>query len=150
MVRRTVIGATKSFTDSLVAIGLEFSPTKNGCNASQVTLAKEVVDSLPQLSIRCQQRTKSLGGALGAGRVRNVAVQRSRMDAFKMRKPCFRKLRRAIGSRRADIVLRTGGTAGLTYGQANTGVACTTLLQQRRAVAAASVAHGAGNLDLTL
>ena len=51
---------------------------------------------------------------------------------------------------RAGAVLRSGGTAALVYGQANTGVANTTLLQQRRAVAAAFVLHGAGDLDLTL
>ena len=47
-------------------------------------------------------------------------------------------------------MLQSGGTAALVYGQANTGVATTMLLNQRRAVAAAHVQHGAGDLDLTL
>ena len=44
-----------------------------------------------------------------------------------------------VGAARSSLVLRTGGTAALVYGQA-----------QRRAVAAASVTFGAGDLDLTL
>ena len=46
--------------------------------------------------------------------------------------------------------MRSGGTSALVYGQANTGVATSMLLSQRRVVAASYVAHGAGDLDLTL
>ena len=38
----------------------------------------------------------------------------------------------------------------MVYGQANTGVSDSVLFAQRRAVAAASVTDGAGDLDLTL
>ena len=47
-------------------------------------------------------------------------------------------------------VMRTGGTAALTYGQANTGVACTMLYQQRQAVCAASFPGQQGDLDISL
>ena len=51
------------------------------------------------------------------------------------------QLRKRVGAANAYLVLRTGGTAALTYGEGNTGVAETTLYRQRSAVAAASVAH---------
>eukprot|EP00973_Karenia_brevis_P044803 6205659-Karenia_brevis.AAC.1 len=73
----------------------------------------------------------------------NVKLIRQRLANFKVRKTCFRKLRRAVGGRRIDMVLRTGGTAALNYGQANTGVGCSTLMAQRRAVAAVSTGGGA-------
>ena len=47
-------------------------------------------------------------------------------------------------------VLRTGGVSALTYGQETMGVSSTTLLAQRRAVAAALVTEGSGDLDLRL
>ena len=55
-----------------------------------------------------------------------------------------------MGARRTCSLLAAGGTAALVYGQANTGVSDTVLLAQRRAVAAASVLEGAGELDITL
>ena len=48
------------------------------------------------------------------------------------------------------MLLRTGGLPALGYCQAHTGVSNTHLLGQRRSVAAAGVAAGAGDLDLTL
>ena len=77
-------------------------------------------------------------------------MQKQRLKAFKVRKERFQKLRRAVGARRSHLVLRTGGTAALVYGQANTRVSNSMLLAQRQAVAAASVHRGAGDLDLTL
>ena len=69
---------------------------------------------------------------------------------FEVRKPRFQKLRRLIGAQRTAIVLRTGGTSALVYGQGNTGVSCSMLQAQRSAVAAASVPGGSGELGLTL
>ena len=77
-------------------------------------------------------------------------MQRKRLQNFKVRKERFQKLRRFAGAQRCHLVLRTGGTAALVYGQANTGVSSSCLLAQRRAVAAASVTGGSGDLDLTL
>ena len=48
------------------------------------------------------------------------------------------------------MLLRTGGLPALVYGQANTGVSCSHLLSQRRAVASAGLSAGAGDLDMTL
>ena len=129
---------------------MEFSPTKNACLASSPKLAQTIGRALRGLQIGVQMRAKSLGGALGAGRRRNAQVQQRRLLAFKTRKQQFQKLRRMVGARRSHLVLRTGGTAALVYGQANTGVSDSMLLAQRRAVAAASVPGGAGDLDLTL
>ena len=149
-VRCAVSSATKHFTSSLRRIGMEFRPSKNGCLASSDTLAASVIKATSRLRVYVQRRTKSLGCALGGGKRRNTQVQRSRLRAFKARKDRFQKLRRAVGAERSGLVLRTGGTAALVYGQANTGVADSVLLEQRRAVAAASVPGGAGDLDLTL
>jgi hypothetical protein len=149
-VKRTVVEATKHFTSSLQSIGMEFSPTKNNCLASSPRLAHSIIQSLRGLRAEVVQRAKSLGGALGAGRRRNTQVQQRRLQAFKVRKKHFQKLRRSVGARRSQLVLRTGGTAALVYGQANTGVSDSMLLSQRRAVAASFVPGGAGDLDLTL
>ena len=145
-----VAGATTRFTRSLRMIGMEFSPTKNACLASSTKLARRVINSVPGICVSAQQRAKSLGGALGAGCRRNTQVQQRRLSAFKVRQLQFQKLRRIAGARRSHLVLRTGGAAAMVYGQANTGVSDSVLLAQRRAVAAASVAFGAGDLDLTL
>ena len=48
------------------------------------------------------------------------------------------------------MLMRTGGAASLTYGQETMGVSPTTLLAQRRAVAAALVASGTADLDMAL
>eukprot|EP00973_Karenia_brevis_P026592 3669610-Karenia_brevis.AAC.1 len=100
---------------------MEWSATKNVVISSHKQLAKHVGAALPNLQLCCGQRARSLGGALGAGKVRNAKVQRERLAAFIGRKANFRRMRRAVGARRANLVLRTGGVAGLTYGQANTG-----------------------------
>ena len=149
-VKLTVAGATKHFTKCLRRIGMDFSPTKNGCLASSQKLASAIILQLPGLNANMLERAKSLGGALGTGKKRNAKVQKKRLQCFQVRKAHFQKLRRLVGARRSNLVLRTGGTAALVYGQANTGVSNSTLLAQRRAVAAASVPGGAGDLNLTL
>ena len=90
---------------------------------------------------------KTLGAALGAGRSRNASVQMQRFSAFKQRIPKYRKMRK-LGIR-TDRLIRTGGLAGLTYGQSISGVSNSLLLGQRRAVGAATApASGSGGQDL--
>ena len=150
MVSSAIINATRHFASRIQAMGMEFSPTKNCCIASRPFLARSIARALPDLSMKAEHHVKSLGGGLGGGRRRNASILKERLQQFQKRKAPFRRLRRAVGARRAHAVLRTGGTTSLVYGQGNTGVATTMLLNQRRAVAASSVACGAGDLDLTL
>ena len=78
-----------------------------------------------------------------------MKVAHARLANFCARIPRFKRLRNAG----VDIprLMRTGGIAALTFGQAVTGVSNKLLLQQRRAVAAMSVRTvGGGDLDLTL
>ena len=150
LVRDAAVGATKHFTECLEGMGMEFSHTKNSCVASSSQLACDIARSLPNLHMGVSKRAKSLGGALGGGRLRNTQVLQQRLKQFRVRRVRFQHLRRAIGAQRTNTVLRTGGTAALVYGQANTGVSCSTLLAQRRAVAASAVTCGAGDLDMTL
>ena len=98
--------------------------------------------ALGGFNVNNSQRQKSLGGALGVGKVRNARVARTRLKAFRARKERFRVLRRAVGAARTDLVLRTGGVAGLVYGQANTGVSDSMLMDQRRAVVLVLVVVG--------
>eukprot|EP00973_Karenia_brevis_P055654 7739648-Karenia_brevis.AAC.1 len=131
-------------------MGMEFSQTKNVCMASPGDLADQIAQDLPHLKIAVTRRAKSLGGALGSGKVRNTQVMQKRLNVFKLRKNRFQRVRRTIGAQRTNAVIRSGGTAALVYGLANTGVSNTTLLAQRRAVAAAASPGGAGNLELSL
>ena len=99
--------------------------------------------------MRFAPRVTSLGSALGAGTRRNMTVAHTRLKSFRARKMRFRRLRAAGVS--MPRLMRTGGVAALTFEQAVTGVSNKLLLQQRRAVAAATVrTGGGGDLDLTL
>ena len=114
-------------------------------------LGKEIVEELKVFGIKYQRYVISLGAALGLGTRRNTSNLRNRLLKFRKRVVRFRKLRKAkVGIAR---LMRTGAVKSLTYGQAVTGVANTTLLAQRRAVAAA-LAPAAGTrgqcLDMTL
>jgi hypothetical protein len=146
----TVVGAVRTFTEALIAVGMEFSPTKNAVMASTGELAYRVQGRLNGLKLKVVSNSKSLGGAVSNGRWRNATILKKRLRDFRLRKPQFQKLRRMIGARRTAVVLRTGGTAALVYGQCNTGVSTSMLYAQRTAVAAASVPGGCGSLDLTL
>jgi len=150
VVCEAVVGAVRHFTKAVVRTGGEFSPTKNIVLASRRQLAYTVYSRLSGLSLKVVDNAKSLGGAISSGRCRNAAILAKRLKDFKVRKMQFQKLRRMIGARRNATVLRTGGTAALVYGQANTGVSCSMLYRQRSAVAAASVPNGSGELDLLL
>ena len=128
---------------------LTFSATKNVCCASQSRIGLALVQALPELTLRYQRRVTSLGSGLGGGVRRNAGVAKTRLVAFKRRRGRFRSLRRA--GVRVDRLVRTGGTAALSFGQAVVGVSPAMLLQQRRAVASATVASaGGGDLDITL
>ena len=103
----------------------------------------------PGLALRLAQRVTSLGSALGAGRRGNMKVANARLTNFRLREKRFRRLRSSgVDTSR---LIRTGGIAALTFGQAVTGVSNKVLLQQRRAVAAAVTrSSGGGDLDVTL
>ncbi len=78
-------------------------------------------------------------------------MTRARLRSFQQRVPRFRRIR-AAGISTARL-LRTGGVAAMTYGQAVMGVAPSVLLQQRRAAAAAAAPAGGTcgqSLDLAL
>jgi hypothetical protein len=145
-----IVGATRCLVDSLVEMRLELSPTKNVCCASKFSVGVAVISQLPDVKFKLALRAKSLGAAITAGRHRNTGVLNSRLSAFRARRAQYRKVRRTIGAKRTHMLVRTGGLPALVYGQATTGVSCSHLLAQRRAVAAAGVATGAGDLDLTL
>ena len=137
LVGDTVVGAVRHFTQSLVAVGMDFSPTKNMVLASYRALAYQIYCRLHGLRLTVVDNAKSLGSAISSGRYRNAAIMAKRLTAFKARKSQFQKLRRMVGARRTATVLRTGGTAALVYGQGNTGVSCSMLQSQRAAVATA-------------
>ena len=130
---------------------LEVSKAKSVCTASSEELGHTLERDLRRYGIRFMRRVKSLGVGLGAGVRRNAVVGAARLRAFRKRLPRFRRLR-AAGISTARL-LRTGGIAAMTYGQAVMGVAPSVLLGQRRAAAAAaSPATGVGgqSLDLAL
>ena len=150
-VTRTVVAAARTFTRAVEGIGMAFSPTKNAVVASTPALADAIDGQLRRLVVAKLRGARSLGSALGGGKSRHAALQRQRLQSFRVRRVQFQKVRRLAGARRTGAVLRSGGTAALTYGQATVGVACSTLLTQRRAVAAAYSRGGCpGDLDLTL
>ena len=150
-VARTISGAAKVVTEALTTVGMAFSPTKIAVIASSSALADGIRSNLRHLVITSVRGTRSLGSAIGCGKVRYTSLQRQRLRDFKVRRSRFQKVRRDVGARRTGAVLRTGGTAALTYGQATIGVSCTMLQAQRRAVAAAYSRGGSpGDLDLTL
>jgi len=143
-------GAAKFFTQALVEVGHEWSPTKNCIAASHLDLGRDIADRLPGLRLKVDNKAKSLGAALSAGTRRHAGILAARLTKFKLRKDRFRKLRRWAGAARTAAVMRTGGTAALSFGQANTGVADTMLAKQRSAVAMSLVTAGSANVDLTL
>ena len=78
-----------------------------------------------------------------------MKVANARLANFRARRGRFQRLRSSgVDTSR---LMRTGGVAALTYGQAVTGVSNKLLLQQRRSVAAATARIiGGGDLDITL
>lgn len=115
---------------------LEISQRKPVCIASTDALGRSLAATWRKYGIRYVRRVKSLGTGLGAGARRNVQVAKMRYSVFRKRVPRFRRLRTAgvSGAR----LLRTGGNAAMTFGEAVMGVSLSQLLQQRRAAAAAA------------
>ena len=147
-VEEDLAAVTLCFTKALEDAGLEFSATKNTVSASVGILSDRLAKKLARLKVRRQDRVKSLGTPMGAGRRRNAQVAKARLAAFKARKSRFHLLKKA----KVEVarLLRTGGIAALTYGQESMGVSNTALLSQRRAVAATLATEGNGDLDLRL
>ncbi len=135
--------------DGLRALRLTLSATKCQVIASSAPLGKKVAAHLAEFGVTYVERARSLGVGLGAGVRRNAAVQRKRLAAFRMRLSKFAALLRAGLS--AARILRTGGTAAFSWGDAVTGVSSATLLTRRRTVAAAASTPTRGkDLNITL
>ncbi len=92
-----IIGASNLFAHHMDRIGMELSEKKNLCNASSWQLASDISKGLVGLSVKIQQRVKSLGGALGAGKWRNTLVQKKRLEAFNVRKVGFANFAAVLG-----------------------------------------------------
>ena len=149
-VRSLVIGATLDFVERARALELVFSRTKSLVVASDGRLADQIALAMPEVALVKKMAVKSLGGDIGTGRRRTTRVLQTRLKAFRRRRQCFRRVRRAIGFSGTATVLRTGGTAAMTYATGNMGVSSTMLHSQRTGAAAMLQARGAGDLDLTL
>ena len=150
MAIQLIVVATRFLIDCLVEMRLELSPNKNVCCASRLAIAFEVCRQLSSVKFKVAGSAKSLGAAITASRSRNTQILKNRLQAFRLRVCKYRQVRKTIGTKRTHMLLRTGGLPALVYGQANTGVSTSHLTNQRRVVGAASVATGAGDLDLTL
>ena len=144
-----IVAVLRFLVSVMVMLRMRLSDSKCVCCASSIRIGRSLVGAVPGLKLRFVPRVTSLGSALGAGRRRNVKVAHARLANFRARKARFKRLQKA----RVNVprLMRTGGVAALTYGQAVTGVSNKLLLQQRRSVAAATVRTvGGGDLDLTL
>ena len=142
-----VICVCDGMTDAL----LEVSQKKSVCTASCDDIGVALAAGLRRYAVAYARRVKSLGAGLGAGVRRNAQVATKRLKAFRQRLPRFRRLR-AAGVSTARL-LRTGGIAAMTYGQAIIGVPSSILLQQRRSAAAAAAPSNGicgQSLDLAL
>ena len=117
--------------------------------ASSDKVARGIRGKLSGITVKVAGRAVSLGSGIGGGTRRNVRQLGKRLKAFKARIPRFKALRRC--GVRTDRLLRTGGTAALTFGQKGPGVANSMLLAQRRAAVAMTCDKPCGaDLDLSL
>ena len=125
------------------------SGTKSACTACDGELGREIAAALADFGITYVPKAKSLGVGLGGGARRNTTVQSKRHRALAARVASFRRLRKLqIDTAK---LLRTGGTAGITYDAAVTGVPPSTLLQFRRTCATIQApASGCSGQDLDL
>ena len=148
-VESNLVGFIRSVCDGVQEAGMEISTSKSVCTASSPSLTHRIAGQLGEYSISPVVRTKSLGFGLAAGVRRNAMVVNKRLKEYRKRLPRFRMLKRAgVDTNRLN---RTGGTAALTWGQEALGVPPSTLMQQRRDVAAAgSPASGMGGQDLDI
>ena len=150
-IKHHLVGFVHMVCRRIKADGMEVSTSKSVSTASDDKLGQEIAELLAQHGVKSTRKTKSLGTGLGSGVRPNASVINKRLKQFRKKIVRFRMLKKA-GVDTAKV-LRTGGVAALPYGQATAGTAPTTLLQQRRAVAAAAApASGlAGqNIDLAL
>ena len=148
-VRAALVPVLAYLASCVTLLRMEHSPTKNFCCASHIRIGRAIVEALPQLLLSFARRVTSLGAPLAAGRRRSALVAVKRLKAFRLRVKRFRALRR-VGVNTAKLI-RTGGSAALTYGQHVCGVSNAMLLQQRRSVASCTVlSRGGGDLDITL
>ena len=150
-VLRQMVAFVRSFCRSVRNAFMAVSDTKSYCSASTIPLGEAIQAALSDHGVRFKQRVTSLGAAIGSGRRRNATVMKGRLFDFRKRLPRFRRLaKNGVSTAR---LLRTGGTSAMSYGQAITGVAPTTLLAQRR-TAAAIIAPRSGpsgqDLDMAL
>ena len=148
-VLRQLVAFTITFCKAVIRALMAISHTKLYCTASSQQLGEDIQAALVDYGVQYKARVTSLGAAIGAGSRRNATALNARLKALKRRVPRFRKLaRNAVSTRR---LLRTGGTSAMTYGQAVTGVAPSTLLAQRRVAATiAAPASGCSGQDLDM
>ena len=142
--------ATQTIADGLRALRMELSSTKCAALASSVSLAARVAEACrPTVQLRAVRKTCSLGVGLAGGRAPASHALRQRLRKFRDRLMRFAAARRlAVNTAR---LLRSGATAGFTYGEASVGVA-PALLQAQRVAAAKALGDrtAGGDLDLTL
>ena len=147
---RVLPAAVKMVAVGIVQLRMELSGTKCVACGSSTGLAQEVAAACrPVGALQVVKLACSLGVGLAGGRRPATHVLRKRLAAFKKRLPRFAAIRRLAVS--TAKLLRTGGAAGLTYGQASVGVSPSLLHSQRTAVAKAlGDRTGGGDLDLSL
>ncbi len=140
LILRDLPDATAYICTRLRQNGAEVSTTKSFCTASTDSLGREIAARLAGYGFTFKRHVKSLGAGLAAGVRRNMGVARGRLHAFRRRLGLFRRLRKA----RVDTarLLRTGGTAALTYDPATMGVPPSHLNRQRRVAAEAAAPAG--------
>ena len=129
---------------------MDLSDTKCVALGSSQPIAARVVTACRAfLPLRAVRVACSLGVGIGGGRRSATQSLRKRLSTFRARLPRFAAIRR-LAVHTAKL-LRTGGTAAMTYGEASVGVA-PQLLQAQRVAAAKALGDRTcgGDLDLTL
>jgi len=136
--------------DGLTALRMELGAPKCFILASSRAFGKELAIACRDvLDITATPRARSLGVGLAGGTATATHVLRSRLADFRLRLGAFAAARQlAVDTAK---LLRTGGIAGFTYGQASVGVP-PSLLQAQRVAAAKALGDRTmgGDLDLSL
>jgi len=136
--------------EGLAAVRMELGLPKCFVLASSYSFAKQLAQACHDvLPITATPKARSLGVGLAGGRSSASHVLLARLGDFRRRLGAFGALRRlAVDTAR---LLRSGGVAGLTYGEASVGVQPSLLYAQRTAAAKALGDRTVGgDLDLTL
>ena len=135
-IMRVLPAATKVVAEGLGELRMELGAEKCVALGSSAALAERIVEvcsGFVQLS--AVKRACSLGVGLAGGRRTASHSSWSRLRMFHARLPRFDAIRRlAVNTAR---LLRSGATAGFTYGESSVGVAPSLLQAQRRAAAKA-------------